>query len=175
MTGRESEKIFRRVSFLIVSAFLIGTCQKNSDILSPYADAFYFNSFESESDLQGWEPQHNRKLYDEAPPGGGFKSLCASSSSPFGVWYLFTDMEEDGYYTLEFWGKLDGSPGSVWFYSGEDNINIDITDREWRHFKTNGAIFCSRGGVLGISINNHANYYYGSILVDRIWIKKVDD
>ena len=133
-------------------------------------DGIYFNSFEKETDLNGWIGYY--ELSPDAPVQGGHQSLYISGGcvAPH-AYYELGPFDEDMELTLQCWGKNLDKGGSVHLmltdYPG--NIYLSIEDKNWKHYTTDSVLFCPAGNKLQLSLSS-GGLISSSMLVDMIEI-----
>ncbi len=68
----------------------------------------YFNSFESDADMEGWRGRGDYELVDDVPPGGGSRAIQVWGIDVIPhAYYYIGPFEEDRRYTVGFWAKAN--------------------------------------------------------------------
>ena len=158
------------LKIVILSTLLsiVASCEKNSintvDI--------YYNSFEKESDLNGWLGYY--ELRNEAPVQGGHQSLYISGGcvSPH-AYYELGPFDEDLELTIQCWGKnLDRGGGiNLMPMDSPGVIYLSIEDENWKKYTTDSVLFCPAGTKLQLSLSS-GGLISSAMLVDMIEIIK---
>ncbi len=110
-------------------------------------ETIYINSFESDADTSGWWGYGIGGFLNNAPQGGGERSLLISGGciAPHAV-YELNSLKEDSYLILRFWGKLIvGQGGYMSFGVGGESsqsTGISITDNTWTAYHLPDTLFC---------------------------------
>ncbi len=165
-------KIYIPLLFLLLVA-----CGGKSGIIGPVAGSIYFNSFESAQDTIGWKGSGSIDFSEDAPPGGGKRSLFVSGacSVPHAVFTL-PALAEDGYYRLQCWGKNLQLGGSVRLaVEGlETGQQVVVQDSNWVFLETNQPLFCPKHYHLCLMLSS-GGIVASAMLVDLIQIIKVSN
>ncbi|MBI1938254.1 MAG: hypothetical protein HYS25_09010 [Ignavibacteriales bacterium] len=106
---------------------------------------FYSNSFESETDISGWQGLTKEMIADEAFPANGQHSLHISGACLQPAASIELDNTSEGMYKLKFWAKM-GQPSQsaalVLKTEGGDDNKIEITANslDWRYYESENYI-----------------------------------
>ena len=160
-----------------MSFFSLISCEKNSD-QDPYypIDSFYFNSFESSSDIAGWYGIGNYSIVEEAPIGGGKQSIEVSGGCVIPhVYFKIDSLTEDCSLVMKCWGKNLSNGGSVSLYTGTHSniIHISISESAWTKYICEDTLDCIAGNNLMLELNS-GGIISSAMLVDQIEISEVD-
>lgn len=117
-----------------------------------YPSAAYYFSFESEDDLNGWEGISLEMLEEGSPSAGIGKCLHISGGCIQPAASKSITITESGSYVISCWGKTNYNGGSVVLKSGEEEISVNITSRDWAFYISNGSITCEGGTVLSLEL-----------------------
>ena len=167
----------RPIFILLFFLFSFLSCEETSGPDSNHPnDSFYFNSFESSSDIAGWYGGSNINIFEEAPQGGGKQSLKVSGGCVIPhAYYKIDSLIEDCSLVLKCWGKNLSNGGSVSLYTGSHSkiIHISITETSWTNYICEDTLICFEGSNLILELNS-GGILSSSMLVDLIEITKVD-
>ena len=159
--------------FVLVSFLTITSCKKEEN---SNAQQIYFNSFEFQSDVAGWQG-NAFTLSNDVPANGGKKSLYVSGGSVFPhAECTIKPQNTESYLTLKFWGKNLSNGGAVYLYvndAGFKEISFEVSEKEWTLYESKDSLFCPPNtsmtlGVIAGGISSSA------ILVDMIEIRKLN-
>ena len=168
MKTKKLNTLIFTLKIIILSTLLsiAASCEKNSI----NTDDIYFNSFEKESDLNGWLGYY--ELRNEAPVQGGHQSLYISGGC---VWphayYELGPFDEDLELTIQCWGKnLDKGGGiNLMPMDSPGGIHLSIDDKNWKKYTTDSLLFCPAGTKLQLSLSS-GGLISSAMLVDMIEI-----
>ncbi len=160
------------VSVLLTLVF-IPSCEK--DFVK--GEQIYFNSFESDSDIEGWEGYAFR-FSNDAPKHGGNQSLHISGGCiiPHAE-YILSPQDEDCNLIIRFRGKNLSNGGGVTLAvnnAKSGGINFNISDKDWTLYESQDILFCPANTSLTLSIIA-GGIAYSSILIDEIDIRRIDN
>ena len=129
----------------------------------------YFNSFESAADTVGWQGHGSIFLDDRAAPGGGKCSLKVSGGCiiPHARYYL-GKMEQDGYLTLNFWGRNLELGGAVSLEVYGDSVIekvVSVSDTLWKFYSLADPVYTNQNSDVYISVNS-GGIVYSAVLID---------
>lgn len=160
---------FRRIIIptLILSSFLIQSCDEEPTFW--LYDTIYSNSFETESDMEGWSDTFS--LSTDVPAEGGFQSLIVPGSCVLPcIEYKLDAQPEDCYLKFRAWGKMLTGNGNVHLAHRNDRSNsvgFAIRDTVWTMYESADNLFCPAGEPLVIYINC-GGFGGGAMLVDLL-------
>jgi hypothetical protein len=162
------------LAIVIISLLTITACEKESHLEKSQGDQIYFNSFEAQSDIDGWiGGAYN--FSNDVPIQGGKRSLSVSGGCIIPhAQYKVGAQNSDYYFILKFWGKNLSNGGGVSLgvdRAGYRGTGIDVTKKEWTYYESQDTVFCPANTNLTLDII--AGGIIGSaILVDMIEIRK---
>jgi len=153
-----------------------------SDSVSPEMEQFiYSNSFEKESDFEGWEGICSDNWKYDVPNDESKKSVFISGGCviPHSK-YVFKTYMSPGYYTIECWGKAYpktfGGEVSLKYQIDENynfsSVNIGFSDSVWTH-KVSDTLFFDKSHDLTIEMNA-GGLVASAMLIDNIIVKKLE-
>jgi hypothetical protein len=160
-------------SFIILS-MTVTSCKKESteNILD---QQIYFNSFESNSDTNGWNG-YAYSFTNDAPSQGGKRSLAISGGCIIPhAQCTISAQNTDCYLVLKFYGKNLSNGGSVSLNvnkPGYGSINYGVSEKDWTIYENHDTLFCPANTSLTLSVIA-GGIIYSAILIDMIEIKKV--
>ena len=162
------DSIVFTLKIIVLSIILpiVISCEKNSINI----DDIYYNSFEKESDLDGWLGYY--ELSPDAPVQGGHQSLYISGGCVIPhAYYELGPFDEDMELTLQCWGKNLDKGGGVHMMLSDypGGIYLSIEDENWKHYTTDSVLFCPAGNKLQLSLSS-GGLISSSMLVDMIEI-----
>lgn len=136
----------------------------------------YLNSFESTQDTVAWTGYGGRVLKNDAPPGGGNRSLLVSGGCvvPHACYEL--KISGGGRFVLRCWGKnlaLGGEVGLRVKNARCPGIRITVTDTVWTHYRPSDTLFCPTNDTVQLLLNS-GGVVASAMLVDVIEIIKVN-
>ena len=164
-------KYFRLI-FCLLLILSFGGCQR-INLLGPGSnlDIFYYNSFESAEDADGWQGIMSEMFVEEPAPNGGEKSLligggCIQPTASI----TFPKLERSTSLKLSCWGKVREEHQSGMLIlrvideaENFQSISITLQGNEWKHYETEGSLLCPSGkqlrleimigGIVGASMN----------------------
>lgn len=153
---------------ILVPALLLGSCEKNK----METGSIYFNSFEKESDLTGWEGYY--VLRNDTPISGGHQSLYISGGCVVPhAYYKLGPYDEDLKLSIQCWGKNLVLGGSVNLQTVDhtSSIFLSIQDKNWKYYTTDSVLFCPAGKKLQLSLSS-GGIISSAMLIDNIEIIK---
>jgi hypothetical protein len=141
-------------------------------------DQIYFNSFESEADTQDWYGNGSFVLDDRAAPGGGKKSVKVSGGCvvPHARYYL-GKMEQDGYLTVQVWGRNLELGGLVSLEVQGDlsaETSVFITDTVWKSYQLPERLYVSPNSDVYLTMNS-GGIVYSAMLIDLIRVSFTEE
>ena len=168
----------KKIFIGIIIYFAILGC---SDSVSPEMEEFsYSNSFEKESDFEGWIGIGSANWMNDVPNEESTKSVFISGGCviPHSK-YVFKTNVSPGYYTIECWGKAYpktfGGEVSLKYQTDENynfsSVNISFTDSVWI-YKISDRLFFDKSHELTIEMNA-GGFVASSMLIDNIIVKKL--
>lgn len=106
---------------------------------------FYSNSFESETDISGWQGLTKEMIADEAFSANGQHSLHISGACLQPAASIEFDNTNEGMYKLKFWAKMGQPSQSATLVlkaeNGVDNkIELTANSLEWRYYESENYI-----------------------------------
>jgi len=164
---------------ILLSFFFFLSCEKNleSDPEPVYPiDSFYFNSFESSSDIDEWYLIGGCEIVEEAPEVGGKYALKVSGGCVIPhAFYRFDPLTEDCSFMLKCWGKNLSHGGSVSLQADNHSgsVHISVSDSSWTNYISKDTLHCKTGSSLVLELNS-GGIISSSMLVDQIEITKLD-
>ena len=158
---------------LVLSTLVVVTsCEKDFD----KGEQIYFNSFESQSDVVGWEG-NAFNFSGEAPEHGGKQSLCVSGGCVIPhAQYTLGPQNTDCNLIIRFWGRNLSNGGGVTLSvnkAGGEHIGFDISDKDWTLYESQEMIFCPANTSLTLSMIS-GGIAFSSMLIDMIDIRRID-
>lgn len=161
-----------KYTILILLIAILFSCEKEKE---DSWHQIYFNSFESDSDIEGWLG-YAFKLINVAPENGGKKSLFISGGCIIPhAQYTVNPQNTDCYLILKFWGKNLSNGGGVSLSVnkiGYRGIGIDVSQKNWILYESQDTLFCPANSSLTLGITA-GGIYSSSILIDMLEIKKL--
>jgi hypothetical protein len=164
----------RRTYFwLILSALVVvPSCEKDFD----KGEQIYFNSFESASDIAGWDGYAFR-FSDDSPKHAGKQSLSVSGGCMIPhARYTLSPQNTDCNIIIRFWGKNLSNGGGVTLTVNNakgGEIGFDISDKDWTLYESQDMLFCPANSSLTLELIS-GGIASSSILIDMIDVRKVD-
>jgi hypothetical protein len=176
----------RRMIFLFFMAMVLIlcclSCEKGA-LNPPKRDTpFYYNSFETATDANGWSGISQDMFVQDPSPNSGFKSLnlgggCIQPTA----WFVFPKARSDGWYKLQCWGKIDqeNQGGQVILkLEGDDTFSMEvlvfIKDRSWTYYESDLPIFCPKGKQLRLEMLV-GGIIFASMHVDGLTLTRVPE
>lgn len=134
----------------------------------------YFNSFEDVADTVGWYGHGSFTVDNRSAPGGGKKSLKVAGGCivPHARYYI-GKMKQDGYLTLQFFGKNLEVGGNVSLEVQGDlssEKDVSISDTVWKSYQLPERLYVSRNSDVYINLNS-GGIVYSAMLIDLIRIR----
>ncbi len=168
-----NQKIFLRICLLLLCSLLF-SCKNSS---SPDNSLVYFNSFESSSDLAGWDGIEPSNIVDDAPSIGGKSSIyisggCGMPTSK----YVISPNGEDNYIKVQCYGKNLFRGGVIVLCLGQDYGNepsIIVKDTLWTSYQSENSFFWPADSSLTICLNS-GGFVPAAMLIDELIIVKSD-
>lgn len=166
---------------LILTAFfvLLSSCV---DITQPDEEntnqsLIYQNSFESEADTSGFWCWGMIEFRNEAPAGGGERSLFVTGGCPVPhVRFNLEPLEEEGKVLLICWGKALNHGGAVSLSIGNvisPAIGIAVTDSVWTAYQAEDTLKVAKGDTLTVQLYS-GGIVPASMLVDNLKIYRLN-
>lgn len=161
---------------ILLSFFLIVTlsgCQSITDGGTPPSmNSLYFNSFETGSDIYGWDNYGSVRLDNEAPSKGGKRSLYISGGclAPHAVLNTFS-IKRNTMIKLQFFGKALQHSGSVRLENANTgkSILVSVKDTTWTHYQSPDQLYVQPGDNLRLTMSS-GGIIPGSMLIDLLEI-----
>ena len=168
----------KKILIVFIIYFSIFGC---SDSVSPENEGvIYSNSFEKESDFEGWEGISSENWKDDVPNKESKKSVFISGGcvQPHAL-YVFKNNLLQGYYTIESWGKAYGHTvgGAVSLvYQKDENyyyssVSLRFSDSVWV-YKISDTLFFDKSSNLRIEMSA-GGIFASAMLIDNIIVKKI--
>ena len=136
-------------------------------------DAVYFNSFEAQRDVAGWDDAPERRR--EASGGGGAWSVYVSSgcTGPFPTYTLTAP--RDGKLVLRAWGKDLGIGGYIALENARtsEHLWISVDAPAWTSYQAEGTLAVRRGDKLQIRMSA-GGFAASAMLVDLLEISQAE-
>jgi hypothetical protein len=169
---------FRTPAFLFLISILFTTyCIRFPN--EPSVEAFYFNSFEIESDTTDWYGISYKMFVENPAPNGGDKALllCGGCVQPAAYIDLpISNLDEN--YSLSFWAKIieENQSGIISLSAVEGDeklseISLLVDSQNWKYYKSEKNLFCPAGKQVRLEIII-GGFIPASILVDLLKIEK---
>ena len=172
--------VMRKILFGTIFYFFIFCC---SDLVSPESgEIVYSNSFETESDFEGWEGIGPESRRNDVPNRESKNSVYISGGCVVPhAFFVFDVNLPQGYYMIECWGKAVPRTfgGSVSLkYKIDENFNyssvfIGFSDSIWT-FKKSDTLFFDKSNNLRIEMNA-GGFFSSAMLIDDLIVKKVNE
>ncbi len=141
-------------------------------------DVFYHNSFEADRDTSGWRGYGAFEFRQEAPGGGGKRSVFISGGCIIPHARLeLGPVKDGGSFILRCWGKNLSIGGGVGLYVAEespDYIHITINDEDWKFYESADTLYCPPGKKISLEMNS-GGFVASSMLVDVLEIVQVEN
>jgi hypothetical protein len=157
---------------VLISSLTIASCEKENYI----GQLIYFNSFESQSDIKGWEGSAFN-FSNDVPEHGGKRSLYVSGGCTVPHFqYTIPPQKTDSYLILKLWGKNLSNGGGVSLYvnkAGYRGIHCDISEKDWTLYESKDTLFCPANTSLTLG-GESGGFISSSMLIDMIEIRKLD-
>ena len=140
---------------IVVEEFIEDT-EEVTDSPSQVSRLLYFNSFESEEDLIGFEG-NAYQLSDETVTDGGSKSLlvCGGCVGPHAYWKV-GPFDQDLELNIEFFAMTDVPNGAMITFSEDNNYENSSTfildSEDWKRYETEENFVLPEGQKLLIEI-----------------------
>ena len=135
----------------------------------------YSNSFETAADTAGWPVNGVFEVRDEAPDGGGQRSVLVSGGCihPHSA-YTFS-APDDGAFVVRAWGKNLEIGGGVGLRSGAtgEQVGVQVTEKGWAQVQSEAQIVASEGDPLQISMSA-GGFVSSAMLVTQVEVARVD-
>jgi hypothetical protein len=159
--------------WIILSALVfVPSCEKDFD----KGEQIYFNSFESNSDIDGWEG-YAFNFSNDAPKHGGKRSLSVSGGCLIPhARYNLSPQNTDCNIIIRFWGKNLSNGGGVALSAnkaGGGHAGFDISDKDWTLYESQDMIFCPANSNLTLELIS-GGIASSSMLIDKIDIRRVE-
>ncbi|HEX9935458.1 MAG TPA: hypothetical protein VGB38_09705 [bacterium] len=156
------------------------TCEKGP--LSPPFPSmpFYFNSFESADDANGWNGVEENMFVEDPAPNSGKQSLhigggCIQPTA----WKVFPKAEADARYALSCWGKIDQENQSgevVLMLDGDERFSsetvLSVNSREWTFYGSEKSLFCPKGRSLRLEFRV-GGIIFASMAIDVLTVERL--
>jgi hypothetical protein len=166
----------------MLSLFFIG-CDGDSrcTVCPDGAKTWYFNSFESVSDLTGWHGITEAAFADDPAPWCGDQSLFVAGgcTSP-AYWLDFPPSEGAGAYVLSCWAKRPGDiPGGRIVLAAHDSggggeaVQISVNSDEWTFYRASQSLHCPAGVSFMLELQV-GGFGGGAAYFDCIKIEKLE-
>ena len=167
---------FVLVYLLLLSLPLLVGCElllpADADGSAPEG-AVYFNSFEAQRDVAGWDDAPERRR--EAASSGGAWSVYVSSgcTGPFPTYTLTAP--KDGELVLRAWGKDLAAGGYIALENARtsDHLWISVDAPAWTSYQAEGTLAVRRGDKLQIRMSA-GGFAASAMLVDLLEISQAE-
>jgi hypothetical protein len=144
-------------SFLLISVLTMSTsfqCKNSTSSEEEEDPLIYYNSFETNSDVEEWTNWWEMMLVEDTAPNCGKRSLrlVRANSS-----ITFKPMEKNQYIQIEFYGKKIGGRAEVMLCLGDpEKITclVSIIDKSWTVYQNEQKFFWPADSSLTISLKN---------------------
>jgi hypothetical protein len=174
----DSSTIKRQYWFFIAVFFSITLfygCERN--ITSSNPGPVYFNSFESNKDVAGWERISQADFRKEAPSGGGVQSLHVSGGCDWPhASFVLPAFRNNGHFIVQCWGKNLMIGGSIKLNiegnEADPGISLSINSPDWTFYRSTDALYCPANRKLKLTLGA-GGLVASAMLVDLIEIIKV--
>jgi len=139
-------------------------------------DLLYSTSFESSQDTVGWPKYGEVSFSEDAPSGGGARSIRISG----GCIYPHAELDirgpaRDSYVKIECWGKNLAIGGGLSLSRVDEptgRISVSVTDSSWTYYRSADSLFCPAGGTLRIEMGA-GGIVFSAMLVDLVEVRVV--
>ncbi len=168
-------KRFILCAVMILSVAIFAGCDLYSRIFGPNEpgkdDVWYFNSFETSKDLEGWKGLSPKLFRHDVPPGGGKQAILISGGCvvPHAS-YELTAPSENSRLHIRCWAKLLATGGIISLTNVADRneaVSISVTDTVWTKLQSEQALNCRPGEKIRIELMS-GGFVAGGMLVDNI-------
>jgi hypothetical protein len=144
---------FLKNTNIISFAFTIILLSCSNPTENNFSNAYYFNSFETESDLINWQGVTLQERRSDAAPNCGKYSLYVSGGCVVPhAYYTLPELEKDIRFVLKCWGKGLGGTASVRNPSNNKQITVYLGGNEWKQFESKDTLFCQKGDRISIEL-----------------------
>lgn len=162
-----------KILFSVLILILITAC---SNSVAPKEDSIiYFNSFESQADIEEWFGLSENNLKIDCPSGGGKKSALISGGCiiPHSRYNLRNESEA-GKFIIECWGKTipNSFGGEIIIKTETNSANLIIKDSVWTYYKSDTLNLISHESII-IEMNS-GGFIAAGMLVDNVLIRKIE-
>lgn len=151
---------------------MLFSCEKESDL----GEQIYFNSFESQSDVDGWIG-NAFNFSNDVPAHGGKQSLSVSGGCVLPhAKYTVIPQNTGCYIMLKFRGKNLSNGGSVNLYinkAGYKEISFDVSKKNWTQYESPDTIFWPANTSLTLEAMA-GGISSSAMLIDMIEIRKLN-
>lgn len=157
---------------MFLFSLLLFSCEKENDP----GEQIYFNSFEYQSDTNGWIG-NAYNFANDVPKHGGTRSLSVSGGCliPHAEFTL-PAQNTDSYLIVKFWGKNLSNGGTLYLSvnkAGYKGISFDVSEKEWTLYESRDTLFCPAN--TGMTLGAIAGGIVGSaIRLDMVEIRKLN-
>jgi hypothetical protein len=175
-------RIFAQFILASVLALCCTSCEKGALNSPSRGNFYYFNSFETAADTNGWNGILQNMFVPDPAPNSGEKSLdigggCVQPTA----WMVFPTAQADGSYKLQCWGKIDQENQSgqvILRLEGDDTFSMEIVafikDRTWTFYESDRALFCPKGKQLRLEMIV-GGIIFASMHIDGLTITRIPD
>ena len=164
------------IPFLLTGTFFSGC----DNILGPYNFISYSTSFEKNESMKDWEGGEYLRFYNDAPKGGGERSLYVSGGCVQGHEKLnLGKIEIDNLYTIRLWGKVLVSNGNLKLFTVSPESEymelgtIWINDNDWKEYLFESKISAPIGYDLKLTASSGGKIP-GGMLIDLLEISELN-
>jgi len=162
----------KTVAVIFFFSLVFFSCEKDRDI----GQQIYFNSFESQSDIEGWIG-NAIDFSNDVPAHGGKKSLSVSGGCVIPhAKYTVPPQITDCYLILKFWGNNLSNGGSVNLSvnkAGYKEISFDVSIKGWTLYESPDTLFCPANTSLTLEAMS-GGISSSAMLIDMIEIRKLN-
>lgn len=152
-------------------------CGHPSEPVRDGSGSLYFSSFESDADTAGWVGYGSHMFNEDAPPGGGGRSLHVAGGCivPHAQRIVVVKTNTKAL-SLEFWGKNLALGGGVGLRRSDGfgpEIHVSVQDTVWTRYRASAAIPCRPGDTLILEMMS-GGIVYSAMRVDLVEVRGVE-
>jgi hypothetical protein len=160
------------------ACFLLPALSCDDSNVGPDGLILYRSSFEADADTVGWQGFGSMTFRDEAPLGGGRRSICVAGGCP--IPHAVLDLgpsTEDRRLVLRCWGKSEGTGGLVALVGRGPNdplgqTGFRISESKWTPYRSE-ILLWPANEPLTLEIGG-GGYSFGAVLIDLLEVCVVD-
>lgn len=153
-----------------------GTVLVDTVIVKSRAAQVYFNSFESEADMRGWDTPGHYELVDDVPPVGGSRAILITGIDivPH-AYYHIGPFDEDGRYIIGCWAKAVETGSVLLRISVFEMIWFGVEGPEWTQYVSSDTLYCPAGQKITIGLTaGFGPTHSEELFVDLLEVSRVD-